>query len=620
MRSRAKVRELQSEKKEGFGPVRTLVLGGKHEQKEKKAMACVGSSAVLPHLRTLFNAGVTGGLTDGQLLERFVASDLASAGPAFEALVARHGPMVLGVCRRILRNPQDAEDAFQATFLVLVRRATTLQVEDSLGGWLHEVSRRIAMQARSCGARLAAREVLVPRMESVEAPAFDPDRGELLSIIDEEIARLPAKYRAAVVLCDLEGLSHPVVARQLRCPVGTIESRLSRGRARLRIRLTRRGLAPWVPAVAVGLPTGLAPVSVPAKLAGGVVRTAVRTVAGHGLAEVVPASVRALATGLLKTMIVTRIQVALVTLTLLALGALGTTLAEPLIARDLPQSFRPAARGKARPARAQPDLLLTGRTAYDPNKLVKIRPRFDTLVEKVRVELGQKVKKGDALVDLSSEKLAAAKNDFQTAYVQWQHDVKLVETREKLARTYAISRQVLVDAQNDEKKSRLTYTTAREKLIVFGVPEEQIDPLIKNPDDLRKRDPIHNATDKAKLTRLSPIDGSVMQRDVVPGNLYDHNDVLMVIAPFDHLLVWAKLPKQDAFSVKVGQECEVLLPSLGQIVWTKVDYVSDPTDPVDGSVRIRMTIPNPAGRLKADMLVRVGLRPLASAQQLPNNS
>ena len=132
-------------------------------------------------------------------------------------------------------------------------------------------------------------------------------------------------------------------------------------------------------------------------------------------------------------------------------------------------------------------LELPGRTAYDPNSLNKIRPRFDTLVEKVHVELGQKVKKGQPLLDLFSTDLAAAKNDFQTAYVQWQHDLTLRTLREELYQDGGHLRsKLLTDTRNDENKSRLAVTTARQKLIVFEVPEEQIDPLVKNlnPADL----------------------------------------------------------------------------------------------------------------------------------------
>ncbi len=172
-------------------------------------------------------------------------------------------------------------------------------------------------------------------------------------------------------------------------------------------------------------------------------------------------------------------------------------------------------------------LPLMGRTDYDPNTLSKIRPRFDTLVEKVRVERGQKVTKGEALVDLFSTELAAAKNDFQTAFVQWQHDQRLLKMKQQLLNENAASKQQVIDAENDESKSHLTAATAKEKLKVFGVTEEQIDALTKNLGDTLKSEELHIITDKAQMTRLSPVEGIVIQREAVPGNLYDNNDVLL---------------------------------------------------------------------------------------------
>jgi len=254
-------------------------------------------------------------------------------------------------------------------------------------------------------------------------------------------------------------------------------------------------------------------------------------------------------------------------------------------------------------------LELPGRTAYDPNSLHKIRPRFDTLVEMVHAELGQKVKKGQPLLDLFSTDLAAAKNDFQTAYVQWQHDLTFRAVREELFKTKAISAQSLTDTRNDENKSRLAVTTARQKLIVFEVPEEQIDPLVKNlnPADLPEKDAIHSFTDKAKMTRLSPVDGIVVLRDVVPGNLYDTNNVLMEIAPLDHLIVWLNVYEADQAQVKMGQHMEIRFPYLNRTILGTVQYVATEVSKDTRTIRIRASIPNVNGELKADMLVRASL-------------
>jgi len=204
-------------------------------------MAIGKDRAVLRQLRTLFNVGAIGDLTDGQLLERFAGSRGEAAELAFAVLVERHGPMVLRVCRGVLVDPHDREDAFQATFLVLVKKARALWVRDSLGPWLHQVAYRTASRARSAAARRRRHErrAALARQES-----RDELGDELGRVLHEELDRLPERYRAPVVLCDLEGCSHEQAARHLGWPVGTVKSRQARGRERLRDRLRRRGLAP----------------------------------------------------------------------------------------------------------------------------------------------------------------------------------------------------------------------------------------------------------------------------------------------------------------------------------------------------------------------------------------
>ena len=201
--------------------------------------------AVLTSIGQLFHSGPVAGLDDGQLLERFVARRDEAA---FAALVALHGPMVLGVCRRMLRDGHDVEDAFQATFLVLVKRAGSIRDPGRLGPWLHGVARRVAMRARAEAARRRSHQDLSGPAVVAEEPAVRPasraEGDDVLGVIDEEVARLPSRYRDAVVLCDLEGRSYAEAARRLSCPMGTLQSRLARGRARLRTRLVRRGVAP----------------------------------------------------------------------------------------------------------------------------------------------------------------------------------------------------------------------------------------------------------------------------------------------------------------------------------------------------------------------------------------
>ncbi len=252
-------------------------------------------------------------------------------------------------------------------------------------------------------------------------------------------------------------------------------------------------------------------------------------------------------------------------------------------------------------------LELTGRTDYDPNSLTKIRPRFDTLVQKVYPEIGQLVKKGDPLVDLYSIELAAAKNDFQTAFVQWRHDQRLLDLRRKLVVKDAIAQQVLVDTINDEAKSRLNYDTARGKLRLLGVPEEEIDPLLRNlGDEPLKQDP-GEIDKKAQMTRLCPVDGVVIKKDVARGNLYDSNDILMEIAALDHLFVWVNVYEKDQSKVFVGQDMEISFPYLNETIQTKVQYMSTAVSKETRAIRIRTSIPNSNGKVVADNNVRATL-------------
>ena len=229
-----------------------------------KGLAAAVSGEILDQTRALFGGGVAAGLSDAELLERF-----ARRGPggvegeaAFGALVSRHGAMVLGVCRRTLRDPSDAEDAFQATFLVLARKAGSIRVDDSIGRWLYGVSRRVAAKARYQSSRRRAVERPIAGLAEPSgrsSPVLDADRADLRAVIAEELARLPGPFREAVALCDLEGCTHDEAARRLGWPVGSVRSRLSRGRARLRDQLSRRGVAPSALTLAPLTPPSLPP-------------------------------------------------------------------------------------------------------------------------------------------------------------------------------------------------------------------------------------------------------------------------------------------------------------------------------------------------------------------------
>jgi RNA polymerase sigma factor (sigma-70 family) len=176
-------------------------------------------------------------MTDRNLLERFVTTNDPEA---FRVLIERHGPMVLGVCRTVLREPHDVEDAFQSTFVALARRAGTITHRDTIAPWLHRVAFRLSAKARRKARRDRARERIRPDF-GMERPSRPPDLF-LMPVLREEVSRLPDSYRLPVVLCYLEGKTNEEAAAQLRCPVGTIKGRLSRARRTLRDRLSRRGV------------------------------------------------------------------------------------------------------------------------------------------------------------------------------------------------------------------------------------------------------------------------------------------------------------------------------------------------------------------------------------------
>src|SRR5262245_1755898 len=291
-------------------------------------------------------------MSDGQLLSRYVGSRDESA---FEALVRRHGPMVLGVCRRLLRDRHEAEDAFQATFLVLVRKAASVAPAEMLPNWLHGVARQTAVRARSAAAKRGSRERQVADLPETAARPPEP-AGELRALLDDEIARLPGKNRVAVVLCLLEGLTHQEAARHLGWPVGTLASRLSRAKRMLARRLAGRGVTPSGGALAA-LTSIDAPARVPASLVSSTAQAGSLCGSGQAAAGAVPPEVAALAEGVLKAMWRNRAKAVAAVLLMAGMAALGGgLLTHRTAAADQPpgekrdEASRPAPRPRPRPA------------------------------------------------------------------------------------------------------------------------------------------------------------------------------------------------------------------------------------------------------------------------------
>jgi RNA polymerase sigma factor (sigma-70 family) len=319
-------------------------------------MASSHRDTIFHHLRRLVGACAAAEAADEQLLGRFLAGRDEAA---FEALVQRYGPIVLGVCRRVLHDPADVEDAFQATFLILVRKAPGLREPRLLGPWLHGVAYRVAVRTRASAARRRHHEMQAPAR-----PATDPDTRadwrELRPLLDAEVSRLPERYRLPFVLCQLEGKTTEEAARCLGCPRGTVLSRLARARERLRSGLARRGLALSAALLAAELAREVE-AAVPAPLTAATAQSALRFLALPA-AGTAPTPAAALAQGVMKTMFLTKLRnLTVLLLALTALGAASGVLAHHALAPKQPVEppadlAAKAGKGPDAPGgRAQPD-------------------------------------------------------------------------------------------------------------------------------------------------------------------------------------------------------------------------------------------------------------------------
>jgi RNA polymerase sigma factor (sigma-70 family) len=285
-------------------------------REENRFIAQDQSASSPRYLAALGDAGICSALTDSQLLERFATNRGAASELAFAALVDRHGPMVLRACRGILRDDHEAMDAFQATFLVLVRKRGSLWVRDSLGPWLYRVACRVAGRARTEARRRRALERRTAAM--VTGETGDTNRDDLAAALHAEIDRLPGRYRTPILLCCLEGRTCAEAAQLIGCPVGTVASRLSRGRDQLRANLGRRGFAIGLAALGGAFASEAAGAVVPPALSSATARMAVASIAGSTL---VPTGVVTLTREALTAMLMTKLK--LLTAVVVSVGVLA---------------------------------------------------------------------------------------------------------------------------------------------------------------------------------------------------------------------------------------------------------------------------------------------------------
>jgi len=333
-------------------------------------MAIETLGAALRQINRLLADGSVTGFSDSQLLDRFVSGHDAAA---FEALVARHGPMVLSVCRGVLKDLNDAEDAFQATFLILVKKSGTFRGHVALGPWLYQVAHRVAIRANAAAARRRVCERQAGQMAAATSTSGPAAQDESLQALHEEIARLPEKFRRAVILCDLQRVPQDRAAGELRLSERTLQRRLSEGRERLKARLIRRGLAPEGGMLgAVFLREARS--AVPAAWGEATVRAALATV-NHGMTVgVVSAAAKELTQEVLRIMLFQKLTLASATLLAAGLIAWGASAALVTLSQEPSQKLaarpNPPLLRKAETAVPQP-----GSNSLDPPGKVTIRGR-----------------------------------------------------------------------------------------------------------------------------------------------------------------------------------------------------------------------------------------------------
>jgi RNA polymerase sigma factor (sigma-70 family) len=339
-------------------------------------LATSRTQTIIRHVRRAVAFSEARCQSDEQLLRRFVAT---REEEAFEALVRRHGPMVLGVCRRILGDPHAADDAFQATFLVLATKATSVVPANMLPNWLYGVARQTAVRARSASAKRRLRERQVRELPEPQPARTDPCH-DLRPLLDEELACLPSKYRVAVVLCDLESMTHREAAQHLGWPVGTLASRHSRGRRMLRERLARKGLVPASGVAALlsqdGVSACLSPLLISATVRAGSLYATGQAVVGDAIAR----PVVALTEGVLKAMSFTKIKTVGVVLLLVNMLALGggflahhAAADQPSLAQNQQAAPKAVKEGKKAEAGPLPKALKDGLEIRADGKQVRVR-------------------------------------------------------------------------------------------------------------------------------------------------------------------------------------------------------------------------------------------------------
>jgi RNA polymerase sigma factor (sigma-70 family) len=431
------------------------------------------------------------GLGDGRLLELYLTRREEAA---FETLLLRHGPMVLGVCRRVLGNAADAEDAFQATFLVLVRKAASIRPRDAVGSWLYGVAYRTALKARAMNAKRRSKEKQAQPAARLTAHAVG-DWEELCEHLDAELSRLPEKYRVPIVLCELEGRSRKEVAGLLALPEGTLSWRLAQGRKLLARRLSRHGAALSGAALAALLAGHAAAAGVPRALFAGTARAAVQAADGRALkAGVVSAQVIALTEGVMKTMLLMKLKVVCALAVVLALGAGGVGWSYRAVAAP-PTGAGEVARGPRSVQDELEELRL---------EVAALRKGLESTRQRVKeLETEARAKKGDGEANAAEKPREGVR-------------------RTRVARVLELTpdgRQIVEIVNADQKTGQITG-----RIVVARDPLAEIEAALKevraHPDDKQAVEKLERAVNRLKdgrrLLRVAPPAGTRQQEQERP--------------------------------------------------------------------------------------------------------
>ncbi len=554
-------------------------------------------TAVLSYFRRM--AAVGSSISDAELLGRFVTGRDEAA---FELLVWRHAPLVFGVCRRVLHDLHDAEDALQATFLALARHAGRLHRREAVAGWLYQVARRTALRARADRERRAARERPSRAAEDLPAPSdpsLQPEREEVRAILDAEVSRLPERFRVPVILCYLEGKTVNEAALILNCSRGTVASRLARGRERLRRRLAHCGLA---------LATGL--VVVPQTEAGSLsqilplIRVVVRQASGGSAAGAIPSRVADLTREVLRAMVYQKLKAGAAVLALCA-GILvaggGLALWLPAQAQDEPPppgtAEPPAPVLVGHPLRREvaPYEDFTGR--LEALQTVEVRAPVSGYLKAVNFKAGADVNEGDLLFVIDQR-------PYQATLDRAAARLTLAEAQKKQSEADLQRARLLLTGNNvtkEEYEKAVAQVAAAEAAVKAGRVEAE------------------EARRKLKATDVrAPVAGRVGLTRVEPGNLVFEGDratLLTTIMALDPIgltfemdernylryqrLLREKQVKGTDSSLSMSVVDEKGFPHQGTL-----NGVDHQVNPQTGTIRVRGRFPNPGGLLLPGMSAR----------------